>query len=74
MAFLQHAAKRCDLVIDNQVSCALKMARRGFPELQSYRLTELAKPWGYWTKTRIVPSATPLVIYCAAVSQLGTAN
>lgn len=43
MGFLRNAAKQHDLVICNQVSCALKMARRAWPGRQSYRLCDLAK-------------------------------
>ena len=43
MRFLQNAAHRHNLVIRNQVSCALKMARRAWPGRQSYRLCDLAR-------------------------------
>lgn len=43
MEFLQNAAKRNGLVITNPYTCALRLARRAWPGLPSYRLTDLAK-------------------------------
>ena len=43
MRFLRNAAKLHNLVISNRVSCALKMVRRAWPGLPSYKLVEIAK-------------------------------
>ncbi|MBL0729663.1 PolC-type DNA polymerase III [Piscinibacter sp. HJYY11] len=43
MAFLTSAWKKCDHAVPrNQVSCALKMARRAWPGRKTYRLSDLA--------------------------------
>lgn len=43
MGFLQSAANKHGLAINNRYTCALKLARRAWPGLPSYRLTDLAK-------------------------------
>ena len=43
LGFLQNAASRHGLVIANRYTCALKMARRAWPGLPSYRLKDLAE-------------------------------
>ncbi|HUX44865.1 MAG TPA: 3'-5' exonuclease [Terracidiphilus sp.] len=43
MAFLWAAAKRCNLVLPNHYSCALKRARRAFPGFPSHRLSYMAE-------------------------------
>ncbi len=43
MGFLWNAAKRQGLAIENRYACALKLARRAWPGLPSYRLVYLAK-------------------------------
>ena len=43
MAFLQTAASQNGLSINNRYTCALKLARRAWPGLPSYRLADLAK-------------------------------
>jgi DNA polymerase III epsilon subunit-like protein len=43
MGFLWNAAKRQGLAIENRYACALKLARRAWPGLPSYRLVDLAK-------------------------------
>lgn len=42
MGFLHQAAAQHGLRFSNEVSCALKMARRAWPGRKSYRLTDLA--------------------------------
>ncbi|MBI2960914.1 MAG: 3'-5' exonuclease, partial [Betaproteobacteria bacterium] len=49
MAFLSRAAARTGLKIENEVSCALDMARRAWPRRRSYKLTDLAKSGGLST-------------------------
>lgn len=43
MAFLRNTAKRFGQVIENPYTCALQMARRAWPELESYRLVDIAR-------------------------------
>jgi DNA polymerase III epsilon subunit-like protein len=43
MGFLHSAAKRNGLVIKNRYTCALKLSRRAWPGLPSYRLADLAR-------------------------------
>lgn len=43
MAFLWAAAKRCHLELPNQYSCALKRARRAFPDFPSHKLSYMAE-------------------------------
>jgi DNA polymerase III subunit epsilon len=42
MAFLDRAALKIGRQLPNKVSCALKMMRRAYPNLKSYRLKDLA--------------------------------
>lgn len=43
MSFLKNAAAKIGVSINNPTSCALKMARRAWPGLKSYKLIDLAK-------------------------------
>lgn len=43
MGFLWAAAKRCDLVFPNRYACALKRARRAFPDMPSHKLSYMAE-------------------------------
>lgn len=43
MSFLWTAARRSGIAIENSYTCALKRARRAWPGLPSYRLSELAR-------------------------------
>ncbi len=43
MGFLQNAARRHGIAINNSYTCALQMARRAWPELPSHRLVDLAR-------------------------------
>jgi DNA polymerase III subunit epsilon len=49
MGFINVAAQKLGYRIDNQSSCALKMARRAWPGLKSYKLESLAKIGGMTT-------------------------
>lgn len=49
-AFLSRAANQIGAKINNPISCALDMARRAWPELKSYRLTDLVKLGGFNTE------------------------
>ncbi len=43
MGFIWKAAKRHEVPMNNRYACALKLARRAYPGLSSYRLADLAK-------------------------------
>ncbi len=43
MGFIWKAAKRHGIPMNNRFTCALKMARRAYPGLSSYRLVDLAR-------------------------------
>ena len=45
MGFLQSAASKHGIHISNQYTCALRMARKAWPNLSSHRLVDIAK-WG----------------------------
>lgn len=43
IGFLHSAAERCGTTITNRYTCALKLTRRAFPGMPSYKLTEVSK-------------------------------
>ena len=43
MGFLWAAAKRCDIALPNRYTCALKRARRAFPDFPSHKLVYMAE-------------------------------
>jgi DNA polymerase III epsilon subunit family exonuclease len=77
MGFLQNAAKRQNLVINNPASCALEMARAAWPGRKSYKLCDLAKDAGMsqaGMHHALADCKLALFIYVAAASILGTAT
>lgn len=75
MAFLSNAAARGGIKIDNQVSCALKMAQRAWLERRSYRLTDLAKSGGFSTDgahRALHDCLLTITVYAALASKLGS--
>lgn len=75
MGFLQEASKRYDITIRNPVSCALKMARRAWPGLKSYKLADLASTGGLSNKgshRALKDCELTITVYTAAVSKLGS--
>jgi DNA polymerase III epsilon subunit family exonuclease len=75
MAFLRTAAKKYSLKINNPSSCALKMARRAWPGLKSYRLTDLANKGGLSTKgshRALKDCELTITVYTSAASKLGS--
>ena len=75
MAFLRHAAQTYSVSIENQVSCALQMARRAWPRRRSYKLAELAKDGklnSAGTHRALSDCQRALIVYIAAASRLGT--
>lgn len=74
MAFIQVAAARAGKrSFDNPVSCALKMARRAWPQRKSFRLDDLAKD-GNINEGRahraLEDARRALIVYAAAAAQL----
>jgi DNA polymerase III alpha subunit (gram-positive type) len=77
MAFLQSSAARHNIAIRNRASCALKMARRAWPERSSYRLCDLAKDAGLSDEDAhraLGDCKRTVLVYTAAASILGTAQ
>jgi DNA polymerase III epsilon subunit family exonuclease len=79
MAFLRNALRQShpQLQINNPVSCVLKMARRAWPELNSYRLIDLARDGGLPTEDAhraLGDCERALLVYCAAASELQAAS
>ena len=77
MGFLQNAAKQFDLIIPNETSCALRMARRAWPGRTSYKLADLARDGNLsdeGTHRALGDCERALTIYCAAASILGQPN
>lgn len=74
MAFLDNATNSFGYKMNNPVSCALKMARRAFPGLQSYKLTELAKLGGISSvgaHRALKDAELTVTVYSTAVDILG---
>lgn len=75
MGFLHNAASQYSISINNSVSCALKMARRAWPGMPSYRLADLAKLGNLDdvdTHRALGDSQRALAVYLAAASKLGS--
>jgi len=75
MAFLRNAIRRGELPIEihNRVSCALKMARKAWPFLPSYRLADLASDAAVYTQQphrALGDSERALLVYLAAAREL----
>ena len=75
MGFLKESSKPHGIIVLNPVSCALKMARRAWPGLKSYKLAELANVGGLSSKGNhraLKDSELTISIYTAAASELGS--
>jgi len=75
MGFLKVAAKNYDLSINNKYSCALKMARRAWHGLDSYKLVDLASLGGASTKGNhraLKDCELALTVYASAASKLNS--
>jgi len=75
MGFLKEATKNYGLKINNSSSCALKMARRAWPGLKSYKLADLAKIGGLSTKgthRTLKDCELTMIVYTSAASKLKT--
>lgn len=74
MAFLHNAAERSGLSFSNSYTCALKRARRAWPGLPSYRLSDLAKMGnlsGVDTHRAVGDCTRALIVFTSATSTLG---
>jgi DNA polymerase III subunit epsilon len=74
MEFLQSAASRHGLLVNNRYSCALQLARRAWPELDSHKLEDMAEhlklPTGQQHRA-IQDCQRALPIFVEAVVKLG---
>ena len=73
MGFLQHAAVRHGISMQNESFCALELARRAWPGLQSYKLGNLAKLIKLPVEDAhraLGDSKRTLMIYCKAAAAL----
>ncbi len=74
MGFLHNAANKHGVKIRNRYTCALQMARRAWPGLQSYRLVDLARMAKLPeddTHRAIGDCTRTISIFCAAASSIG---
>nr|WP_231734513.1 3'-5' exonuclease [Lysobacter gilvus] len=77
MAFLRSASNKCGVTIPQRASCALKMARRAWPERASYKLKDLARDGNLGLEDEhrsLGDCKRALIVYTAAASRLGTTN
>jgi len=77
MGFLRNAAYKHNLEIKNRSNCALVAARKAWPDLKSYKLTELAKLNGRSIEGHhraLQDAEFTLLVYTAAASTLGVEN
>ena len=75
MGFLKEAGKSQGIVINNPVSCALKMARRAWPNRKSYKLADLANAGGLSANGNhraLKDCELTITVYTAAASILGS--
>jgi DNA polymerase III subunit epsilon len=74
MGFLHYAAKRHGRVIKNRYTCALKLSRRAWPGLPSYRLHDLVKMGKLSdedTHRAIGDCKRTMIVFTAAASGVG---
>lgn len=77
MGFIHAASQSQGITFQNPVSCALKMARRAWPERSSYRLVDLAKDGGLSladTHRALGDCQRAMAVYAAAASKLRSAT
>lgn len=79
MPFLKKAVKKVnsDMKLKNKVSCALKMARRAWPGLNSYKLSSLSTLMGLDTSDShraLGDTKRALAVYLHAATKLNQAN
>lgn len=74
MGFIWNAAKQQGLTIENRYACALKLARRAWPGLPSYRLVDLAKMGNLSdndTHRALGDCMRAVIVFASAVSAIG---
>ena len=74
MSFLVKAARQINRELPNPVSDALDMARRAFPGMPSYKLSELAKAGGIdaaGAHRALKDCRMTLIVYTSCVARLG---
>jgi DNA polymerase III epsilon subunit family exonuclease len=74
MGFLRSAANRNGIVIKNRYACALKLSRRAWPGLASYRLDELSKMGSSSeedTHRAVADCQRTMIVFAAAASEVG---
>lgn len=77
MSFLRNVAAKSGVSINNPTFCALKMARRAWPGLKSYKLGDLAKIGGLSSKgthRALKDCELTMTVYSSAASKLRSAN
>ena len=75
MGFINEAVAKQGLKIKNPHSCALKMARRAWPDLESYKLVDVAVCGGLSTKGNhraLKDAELTMTVYAAAAETLGS--
>lgn len=74
MSFLEQSAMRCNVIIRNPSTCALKMARQAWPGRESYRLADLSADAGLSCEDlhrSLADCKRTMVAYVAAGNKLG---
>jgi DNA polymerase-3 subunit epsilon len=71
MGFLNEASKEHGITIRNPVSCALKMARRAWPDLRSYKLADINNT-GNGNHRALKDCELTIPVYTAAALKLGS--
>ncbi len=75
MRFIKEALMSHDITIKNPVSCALKMARRAWPGLKSYKLKDIANIRGLSTEGNhraLKDCELTITVYSEAAAELGS--
>jgi DNA polymerase III epsilon subunit family exonuclease len=75
MGFIRAATAKQGLKIKNPHSCALKMARRAWPDLESYKLVDVVECGGLSTKGNhraLKDAELTMTVYAAAAETLGS--
>lgn len=74
MGFLHNAAKRCGMSITNRYACALKRARRAWPELPNHKLAYMAEIIGASANNQhraLADAQRTIAVFCVCTAKLG---
>jgi DNA polymerase III epsilon subunit family exonuclease len=77
MGFIRAVATKHGVTVKNPHSCALKMARKAYPNLDSYKLVDLAAIGGLSTKGNhraLKDCELTMIVYASAAQKLGSAK